>query len=407
MKEVWHYRDPKTLRIACGEQNYLPNQGATDVRENVTCVHCKAAFNMGSAIFCDHANEAPASPWCKCPPDCYCWTHTCSAKAAVLADVRETRCLAECEDRVCGEWGPDGKHEGPHRSGALFWTATDFWWRGEEGIGLHQRRCAWCASLLSDGCTWSNCSQRPRPQKRGPWTQYGGTHLPWRKVGGSVGERIKNVEASAHVERLEGKLASAEAMERELAPRLELMRWTLGRPDVLSLLETLRAGIEGGGDLSRMLRAIGLGFDLHAREQQRESAECEPPDDTYRRWECKECGTSGGSRGYKKFCSYCDAAIVHCAPLPENAGKDWFVPVGLKHEVGDTDYAQMISPIDSATVGGAEVAPTVEELLAPSLQVEKAWEGRVCALCGEVAVGEAWMWGIGVLPICARHGKGG
>ena len=31
-----------------------------------------------SAVFCEHANEVPCSI-CRCPPDCYCREHTCSA----------------------------------------------------------------------------------------------------------------------------------------------------------------------------------------------------------------------------------------------------------------------------------------------------------------------------------------
>lgn len=34
----------------------------------------------GDAVFCEHANEVPSSPWCVCPEDCYCWKNTCKQK---------------------------------------------------------------------------------------------------------------------------------------------------------------------------------------------------------------------------------------------------------------------------------------------------------------------------------------
>ncbi len=42
-----------------------------------------------SLLGCEHANENPSH--CKCPPECYCQTHTCKEKQHALLDREDTR----------------------------------------------------------------------------------------------------------------------------------------------------------------------------------------------------------------------------------------------------------------------------------------------------------------------------
>lgn len=47
-----------------------------------------------SAMYCEHANEMPAS--CPCPEDCYCKSHSCRRREASVKDtVYEIRCFKD------------------------------------------------------------------------------------------------------------------------------------------------------------------------------------------------------------------------------------------------------------------------------------------------------------------------
>lgn len=185
----------------------------------------------------------------------------------------------------------------------------------------------------------------------------------------------------------------------------EVLSWAAGRPGVLSLLEALRAA----------------NYDETGTEYLRRVVEGR--------------GVSG----------------ERSVPPAANAGKDWFVPVGLRHGVCEVDYSQEVSlPAGPEDFGGEDFAcftGTEEERKATAaflerrggavgvdpiaqtmffkneteqarqmhasvvgvaaLKVERAWEGRGCAWagCSELASGESYVWGYGNVPVCDRHRK--
>lgn len=69
-----------------------------------------------SAMYCEHANEAPRA--CRCDGDCYCKEHSCRGRLVRNMDTPESRKFWEDVERTAAEvrtW-PDWKRAGINES---------------------------------------------------------------------------------------------------------------------------------------------------------------------------------------------------------------------------------------------------------------------------------------------------